>query len=116
MDPDEIPETLEEAEMFMDTNIKTDAEVAAQVATNMTLSWANFNDTTFRRAVKDLVALGMVWSKRSNDPNNGIELEYVDPVNFVHSYTEDHNFGDIVYAGHIKRIPSRSSSGWLGIS
>ena len=105
MDPDEIPETMEEAEMFMDTNIKTDAEVAAQVATNMTLSWANFNDTTFRRAVKDLVALGMAVVKRSNDPNKGIELEYVDPVHFVHSYTEDPNFGDIVYAGHIKRIP-----------
>ena len=105
MDPDEIPETMEEAEMFMDTNIKTDAEVAAQVATNMTLSWANFNDTTFRRAVKDLVALGMAVVKRSNDPNKGIELEYVDPVHFVHSYTEDPNFGDLVYAGHIKRIP-----------
>ena len=105
MDPDEIPETLEEAEMFMDTNIKTDAEVAAQVATNMTLSWAEFNDTTFRRAVKDLVALGMCVVKRSNDPNKGIEVEYVDPSHFVHSYTEDHNFGDLVYAGHIKRIP-----------
>ena len=105
MDPDEIPETIEEAEMFMDTNIKTDAEVAAQVATNMTLSWAEFNDTTFRRAVKDLVALGMSVVKRSNDPNKGIEVEYVDPVHFVHSHTEDHNFGDLVYAGHIKRIP-----------
>ena len=105
MDPDEIPETLEEAEMFMDTNIKTDAEVAAQVATNMTLSWAEFNDTTFRRAVKDLIALGMSVVKRSNDPNKGIEVEYIDPVNFVHSYTDDHNFGDLVYAGHIKRIP-----------
>ena len=105
MDPDQIPETVEEAEMFMDTNIKTDAEVAAQVATNMTLSWANFNDTTFRRAVMDLVALGMCVVKRSNDPNKGIDVEYVDPVNFVHSYTEDHNFGDLVYAGHIKRIP-----------
>ena len=105
MDPEQIPETVEEAEMFMDTNIKTDAEVAAQVATNMTLSWANFNDTTFRRAVMDLVALGMCVVKRSNDPNKGIDVEYVDPVNFVHSYTEDHNFGDLVYAGHIKRIP-----------
>ena len=26
-------------------------------------------------------------------------------MNFVHSYTEDPNFGDLVYAGHIKRIP-----------
>ena len=105
MDPEQIPETMEEAEIFMDTNVKTDAEVAAQIATNMTLSWANFNDTTFRRAVMDLVSLGMSVIKRTNDPNKGIDVQYIDPVNFVHSYTEDPNFGDLVYAGHIKRIP-----------
>ena len=37
--PDELPESVEEAEIFLETNIKTDAEVAAQMATNMTLQW-----------------------------------------------------------------------------
>ena len=105
MDPEAIPDTLEEAEIFMDTNIKTDAEIAAQIGTNMTLSWSNFSDTTFRRAVNDLVSLGMAVVKRRNDPNEGIALEYVDPVSFVHSYTEDPNFEDLVYAGSVKRIP-----------
>ena len=105
MDPDSIPETMEEAEMFMDTNIKTDAEVAAQLATSLTLNWANFNDNTFRRAVMDIVSLGMAVVKRNNDPNKGIDIEYVDPATFLHSYTEDPNFSDLVYAGHIKRIP-----------
>ena len=104
MDPNQIPDSLEEAEIFLDTNIKTDAEVAAQVATNMTLEWSNFNDTTYRRCVNDIVTLGMSVAKRSNDPAYGISVEYVDPVNFVHSYTEDPNFGDIVYAGHVERI------------
>ena len=89
----------------MDTNIKTDAEVAAQLATSLTLNWANFNDNTFRRAVMDIVSLGMAVVKRNNDPNKGIDIEYVDPSTFLHSYTEDPNFSDIVYAGHIKRIP-----------
>ena len=105
MDPESIPDTLEEAEIFMDTNIKTDAEIAAQIGTNMTLSWSNFNDTTFRRAVNDIVNLGMGVVKRRNDPNEGISIEYVDPISFVHSYTEDPNFEDIVYAGSVKRIP-----------
>jgi hypothetical protein len=104
MDPDQIPDTLEEAEIFLETNIKTDAEVAAQIATNMTLEWSNFNDTTYRRCVNDIVALGMAVTKRDNDPSYGIDVKYVDPVNFVHSYTEDHNFGDLVYAGHVERI------------
>ena len=105
MDPEEIPSTLEEAEIFMDTNIKTDAEIAAQIGTNMTLAWSNFSDTTYRRAVNDLVALGMSVVKRKNDPNKGIKLEYVDPISFVHSHTEDPNFQDIVYAGDVKRMP-----------
>ena len=104
MDPDAIPDTLEEAEIFMDTNVKTDAEIAAQIGTNMTLSWSNFSDTTYRRAVNDIVALGMGVVKRRNDPNKGISLEYVDPASFVHSYTEDPNFDDLVYAGSVKRI------------
>jgi hypothetical protein len=103
-DPSQIPDTLEEAEIFLDTNVKTDAEVAAQVATNMTLSWNDFNDSTFRRCVNDLVTLGMSVVKRENDPNYGIVTNYVDPCDFVHSYTEDPNFKDLVYAGHVKTM------------
>ena len=103
-DPDQIPETLEEAEIFMGTSIKTDAEVAAQVGASMTLHWNEFNDTTFRRCVEDLTVCGMAVVKRDNDPNYGITTNYVDPIDFVHSHTEDPNFSDVVYAGHVKKI------------
>lgn len=104
MDPDSIPESPEEAELFFNTNIKNDAEIAAQIATNLTLSWNNFNDNIYRRCVEDIASIGMAVTKRSNDPNYGIKVSYVDPARFVHSYTEDPNFDDITYAGHIKRI------------
>ena len=103
-DPDKLPETMEEAEIYLDSNVKTDGEISAQIATNLTLSWNNFNDGIFRRCVNDMVALGMSVVKRSNDPNVGIRVEYVDPEKFVHSYTEDPSFDDLVYAGHIKTI------------
>ena len=103
-DPDKLPETLEEAEILIDTNVKTDAEMAAQVATNLTLSWNDFNDNTYRRSVNDLTALGMSVVKRSNDPNYGIKVDYVDPIDFIHSYTEDPGMNDLMYAGHMKRI------------
>ena len=103
-DPESLPETLEEAEIFLETNVKTDAEIAARVGTNLTLSWNNFNDGIFRRVVNDLVSLGMGVVKRTNDPSYGIHEEYVDPVNFVHSYTEDPGMNDLQYAGHIKQI------------
>jgi len=104
-DPDKLPDTLEEAEIFLDTNIKLDAEISAQIATNMTLSWNNFNDSVFRRCVNDLAALGMAVVRRTNDPNYGIQTEYIDPAKFIHSYTEDPSFDDLVYAGSVKTMP-----------
>ena len=104
MDPADLPDTLEEAEIFLETNLKTDAEIAAQIGTNLTLSWNNFNDSIYRRCVNDLVSLGMAVVKRTNDPNYGIKTEYVDPCMFVHSYTEDPGLNDLSYAGHIKKI------------
>lgn len=104
VDPEKLPETPEEVEIFLDTNIKTDAEIAAQLATNMTLKWNNFDERIYRRCVEDLVNCGMAVVKRSNDPNYGINEEYVDPAFFIHSFTEDPTFSDLVYAGHIKRI------------
>ncbi len=62
------------------------------------------NDSTYRRCVNDIVTLGMAVTKRNNDPSYGIDVKYVDPLDFVHSYTEDPNFGDLVYAGHVERV------------
>jgi len=104
VDLSSVPETTEEAEIFMDASIKTGAEIAAQVGTNMTLEWNDFDQRIFRRAVNDLVACGMAVVKRNNDPNYGITEEYIDPAFFFHSYTEDPTFSDLVYAGHIKKI------------
>ena len=103
-DPAELPDSLEEAEIFLETNIKTDAEIAAQIGVNMTLTWNDFNDSIYRRAVKDLVDIGMAVSKRSNDPSYGIKTDYINPSTFIHSHTEDPNFGDLVYAGSVRRM------------
>ena len=100
----DVPDTLEEAEIFIGNNIKSSSEIAAQIATNMTLEWNDFSDTTYRRCVKDLAEIGMAVVKRQNDPNYGINEEYIDPINFVHSYTEDPNFADLVYVGHKRRM------------
>ena len=103
-DPSNLPDSTEEAEILLDTNIKTDAEIAGQIATALTLEWNNFNDSIYRRCVQDLVSCGMAVVKRTNDPTYGIKTDYVDPVRFIHSSTDDPNFSDLVYAGHIKTI------------
>jgi hypothetical protein len=105
MDSKDIPETLEEAEIFIGNNIKSSSEIAAQIATNLTLEWNDFNESILRRCVNDLAVLGVSVVKRDNDPQYGLKTSYVDPINFVHSFTEDPNFNDLVYAGHVRHIP-----------
>jgi len=100
-----IPESLEESEIFIDNNIKSSSEIAAQLGTNLTLEWNDFNDSTLRRCVNDLAITGMAVVKRSNDPSYGIKTDYIDPINFVHSFTEDPDFGDLTYAGHVRYVP-----------
>lgn len=104
-DVDQLPDTLEEAEIFMGENIKSSSEIAAQIATNLTLKWNDFSDSVYRRCVNDIVTLGMAVVKRENDPNYGIVTNYIDPTDFIHSDVKDPGFSDMVYAGHIRRMP-----------
>ena len=104
VDPSSLPETPEEVEIYLESNIKTAAEIASQIGINLTLSWNDFDERIYRRNVEDLVSLGMAVVKRENDPNYGIVTKYVDPAYFVHSYTSDPNFTDLVYAGHLERM------------
>jgi hypothetical protein len=104
-DVEKLPDTLEEAEIFMGNNIKSSSEIAAQIATNLTLKWNDFTDSVYRRCVNDIVTLGMGVVKRENDPNYGIVTNYVDPLDFIHSDVKDPGFSDMVYAGHIRRMP-----------
>lgn len=101
---EQIPDTPEEAEIFLESNIKTNAEIAAQIAANLTLEWNEYNHTVHRRCVTDLVSVGMGVTKKEYDPNYGLVTKYVDPAYFIHSYTEDPLMNDLTYAGHIKRI------------
>lgn len=105
MDSKSIPDTLEEVEVFIGNNIKSSSEIAAQIATNLTLEWNDFNESILRRCVNDLAVLGVSVVKRDNDPQYGIKTSYVDPAVFIHSFTEDPNFNDLVYAGHVKYVP-----------
>ena len=104
IDVTKLPDSPEEAEIFLDTNIKVASEIAAQIATNLTLQWNDFNDKVYRRAVEDLVVNGLGVIKRDNDPNYGLTTKYVAPEYFIHSQTEDPTMSDLKYAGHIERM------------
>jgi hypothetical protein len=103
MPEDQVPDTEEELNLYMDLRYKQAIEVAEETAIK-TIMEINEYDETKRRIDEDNVVLGISALKHSFDVHDGVRIEYVDPVNFVYSPTEDPNFRDCYYFGELKSV------------
>ena len=104
MDPDELPETDEELNLYMQLNYKPAIEIAEEEAIN-TIFDENHYEETRRRIDYDMTILGIGIVKHEFLPGAGVKISYVDPANVVYSYTEDPYFKDCFYWGEIKTLP-----------
>lgn len=100
---DKLPETDEELALHMKLNYKQGIEVAEETAIKTILELNDYDELK-RRIDEDNVVLGISALKHSFDVHDGIKVEYVDPVNFVYSPTEDPNFRDCYYFGEVKSV------------
>lgn len=100
---DQLPETDEELALYMKLNYKQGVEVAEETAIKTILELNDYDELK-RRIDEDNVVLGISALKHSFDVHDGIKIEYVDPVNFVYSQTEDPNFRDCYYFGEVKSV------------
>jgi hypothetical protein len=76
--------------------------MAEEIAIEYVLKENNYNELLRRKVEKDLVELGIGVAKHRFVPGDGIKLEYVNPANFIWSYTEDPYFQDCFYFGEYK--------------
>jgi len=104
MDPDTLPETDEELNLYMQLNYKPAIEIAEEEAIN-TIFDENHYEETRRRIDYDMTILGIGIAKHEFLPGAGVKISYVDPANIVYSYTEDPYFKDCFYWGEIKTLP-----------
>lgn len=102
--PDDLPENDEELALYMELKYKPAIEIAEEEAINTILDQNNYNETR-KRIDYDIATLGIGVAKHMFLPGAGVKIEYVDPANIVHSYTEDPNFKDCFYWGEIKTVP-----------
>lgn len=100
---DQLPETDEELALHMKLNYKQGVEVAEETAIKTILELNNYDELK-RQIDEDNVVLGISALKHGFDVHDGITVEYVDPVNFVYSPTEDPNFRDCYYFGEVKSV------------
>ena len=101
--PNELPKNKEELEVHMQLNYKQTIEIAEEEALSSVLSFNKY-DLINKRIVEDIVTIGIGAVKTEFNKAEGVRVEYVDPANLVHSYTNDPNFEDIWYVGEIKSL------------
>ena len=98
-----IPKSDEELDLYMNLRYKQGVEVAQETALKTILEINDYEETK-RRIDEDNVVLGLSVLKHDFDIHDGVKVEYVDPVNFVYSQTEDPNFRDCYYFGEVKSV------------
>lgn len=100
---DQLPQDSEELNLFMQINYKPAIEIAEETAINTILEDNRYSDIR-SRVDYDLAVLGKGMVKHQFLPGSGVQIDYVDPANVVHSYTEDPHFRDCFYWGEIKTV------------
>lgn len=100
--PDEIPETQEELDIHANLKFKPSSEIAQELAISTIMKDNDYDDDLRFRIITDLVETGMGVAKNIYSYSDGVKYEYVDPENFIYSYTEDPFFKDCYYFGEFK--------------
>lgn len=104
MDPDQLPNTDEELNLYMQLNYKPAIEIAEEEAINTIFDENHYQDMR-KRLDYDMTVVGIAVAKHEFLPGSGVKVSYVDPANVVYSYTEDPYFRDCFYWGEIKTMP-----------
>jgi len=104
MDSEELPNTDEELNLYMQLNYKPAIEIAEEEAINTIFDENHYQDIR-KRLDYDMTVLGIAVAKHEFLPGAGVKVSYVDPANVVYSYTEDPYFRDCFYWGEIKTMP-----------
>ena len=103
-DPEDLPSSDEELNLYMQLNYKPGIEIAEEEAINTVFAENHYEDIR-KRVDYDLTVLGIGIAKHEFLAGAGVNVSYVDPANVVYSYTEDPYFKDCFYWGEIKTVP-----------
>jgi hypothetical protein len=98
-----LPDSEEELDLYMKLNYKQGVEVAQETAITSLLEHNDYTELK-SRIDEDQTVLGISVLAHRFDVHDGVRIEYVDPLNFVYSPTEDPSFKDCYYFGEVKSV------------
>jgi hypothetical protein len=103
MDPNELPADDQELSLYMQINYKPGIEIAEEVAIDTILKMNKFDEVK-KNFDYDVTTIGVGVMKHEFLVNDGVNVDYVDPANWIHSYTEKEDFSDCYYFGEVKQV------------
>jgi hypothetical protein len=101
---DQIPEGKEELDIHMQMEWKPSNCLSNQLAIASVMAENEYNLVIDTQVKRDLVELGIAWTRTRLNPSKGIIQERIDPIDMVYSQTKDPYFKDCVYKGHVKQV------------
>jgi hypothetical protein len=104
MNPDDVPETEEDLELYMNLHYKPAVEIAQEISINTILEENNIDDIKWMYDY-DQTVLGVGFIYHEFRPGEGINVRHLDPATVIHSYTENPYFKDCFYWGHVEKVP-----------
>ena len=102
-EPENLPQNDEELSLHMQLDYKQSIEIAEEEAIN-NLFALNKYENIKKRIDYDITVIGIGCCKTSFNTAEGVKIEYVDPSNVVHSYSESPYFEDMWYVGEVKNV------------
>ena len=97
-----LPDTDEELELYMDLNYKQATEISMEEGIDYIFSYNDFNEIR-KRVIRDLVDLNEASTKVDVD-GQVINVRYVDPMHLIRSYSNDPANKDIYHVGEIRQM------------
>jgi len=97
-----LPDSDEELELYMDLNYKQAAEISMEEGVDFVFSYNDFDEIK-KRVIRDLVDLNEGSLKVDVD-GGLVNVRYVDPMNLVRSYSNDPANKDIYHVGEVREM------------
>ena len=97
-----LPDTDEELELYMDLNYKQATEISMEEGIDYVFSYNDFNEIR-KRVIRDLVDLNEGATKVDVE-GHVINVRYVDPMHLIRSYSNDPANKDIYHVGEIRQM------------
>lgn len=99
---DELPDTSEELDLYMELNYKQAIEIAMEEGIELTLYLNNWEQIK-KRVARDIVEVNIGCTKTAVEAGK-LVVKYVDPSNLITSHSNSPDFQNIQHAGEVMYI------------